>query len=313
MKSLVLSLVALGVAVACLWKVAVTPDAASSATAASEAEAARLAKRCDELSAKLDDVASRVTMLERLPVAATVTDEPVEADRADAPAAAESRSADDEPTSAATAPARGGLREKLRQFEATQDAAEKLKLARELAKSDQPIEQLAGVRALAQLAPAEAAPIAERMLAEMRDGKRPAWQVADVVHALEQAGDVHVLDAYVADERANLASSDATARSRAVYDLGLTRSAKVVPVVVTSLTDSNEWVRLQALDALRATGDEKSASAVEPLLDDPVAAVRDRAVRTLDTLRRRGDESNGPAPSSLRDEIRQRMRRRGGR
>ena len=64
------------------------------------------------------------------------------------------------------------------------------------------------------------------------------------------------------------------------------------------LRDADSGVRIQALEAPgRSGGGAASLAAVEPLLSDPIPAVRDTAVRTVQRLNRGEDPE--PEPGRL--------------
>jgi hypothetical protein len=118
------------------------------------------------------------------------------------------------------------------------------------------------------------------------------------LRTLEQRGDPEPMRAALAAQQAPLGSRDAGTRARALREVGALRSQSAVPVIVPLLADSDSGVRIQALESLGRTGGGAPAlAAVQPLLSDPVPAVRDTAVRTVQRLNRGPDD---PEPDASR-------------
>ena len=114
------------------------------------------------------------------------------------------------------------------------------------------------------------------------------------LRTLEQRGDPEPMRAALAAQQTSLGSADAGTRMRALREVGALRSESAVPVILPLLADSDSGVRIQALESLGRTGGGAPAlAAVQPLLADPVPAVRDTAVRTVQRLTR-GPEDPRP-------------------
>jgi HEAT repeat protein len=213
--------------------------------------------------------------------------------------------------------------EEMRKLRDAPDDATRLALARQMLKEDNPMAVMSALRVLADLAPKEAMALVDQMVAKAGDPNDPnSWQVdraiatltdgkgatglgtdldaklrewysrgdADLkrttARSLESRGDAGPMQQLVASYRSDLGSADMGKRTRAVDNLGRTRSKEAVPSLVPMLADDSPEVRLGALDALRRTGTDAAIASVQPLLNDPVAAVRDRATRTIESLRR---------------------------
>jgi hypothetical protein len=297
LAAMVASLVAGGVALVVAWEHFEAPPArVATPERGPSARLDEIDGRLDELSRRLDDFESLPLALDAPPFEGPQREE-VER-RSDVAAEPEAASADERE--------RDSARSVVRRLARLDDPQERLALARELVQSTNPLEQLAGARVLAELAPAEAFGLVDGWLAEVRAGTRSDWFVVDAARALEEQGDPRCMESWVASLEPDRSASDVATRRRAVFKLGTTRSASVTPLLVSSLADASAEVRVAALDGLRTSGAPSAIAAVEPLLDDPVGAVRDRAVRTLETLRRRQE----PPPERERDSLRDRLRRR---
>src|SRR5262249_38902676 len=157
-------------------------------------------------------------------------------------------------------------------------------------KDDNPFTAMSALRVLADLAPKEAMAAVDKMIAEgggpndpngwqadraiaaLGDGKGATAPGTDLdaklrewysrgdadrkrttARSLETRGDAGPMQQLVAGYRADLGNSDLGTRTRAVDNLGRTRSKEAVPALVPMLADDNPEVRLGALDALRRT------------------------------------------------------------
>ncbi len=294
------SLVALGVALACAWQLLEREE-----LLLGDPDVVELERTVDGLEARLAELSARLAAFESEPTPVDVEAELAGVVREEMPAD-ERRESDGgaDPGSEDNAPVRSKFRRLARA--ATDD--ERLQVARELVASQNGLEQAAGARVLAELSPAEAFQVVDGWLAEVRAGSRADWFVVDAARALEEQGDPRCMQTYLSGLRPQLDSAEVGERRKAVFKLGATRSASSVPLVLPSLRDSSAEIRIAALDALRTSGDAASIAAVEPLLNDPVGAVRDRATRTLETLRYRA-EGEGETGRSGRESLRRLLRR----
>src|SRR5262245_56774205 len=110
--------------------------------------------------------------------------------------------------------------------------------------------------------------------------------------ALEKEGDGGPMQQLVASLSTDLGNADVGRRSASIEALAQTRSPLAQPLLLPLLSDGSDEIRLRTLDALRRTGDATAIEKVLPLLNDPLAAVRDRATRTIESLRR-GESGDG--------------------
>jgi hypothetical protein len=185
--------------------------------------------------------------------------------------------------------------------------------------------KMTALRVVADLAPKEALATVDKWVAAEAKGDMSAWQVDRAIatladskgaaelgtdldaklnawyqsgaddlkrstaRSLESRGQPGPMQSLVASYRGDLGNADVGVRTRAVDLLGNTRSPQAVAVLTPMLSDSSEEVKLTTLDALRRTGSVSVIDQLLPLLNDPVAAVRDRATRTIESLRR-GDQ-----------------------
>lgn len=111
--------------------------------------------------------------------------------------------------------------------------------------------------------------------------KRVAAQV------LSFRGDNQLIDAYIAQIKPALNSVDAAERRKALGELAKTRYAGAADIILPSLQDSDTTVLLDALLALRATGNEKHAEALKSFqdhADESVAWLANDALNNLETL-----------------------------
>lgn len=99
------------------------------------------------------------------------------------------------------------------------------------------------------------------------DIKRVAAQV------LSTRGDNRLLEKQIADAQTSLKSDDPAERQKALVELAKTRYANAANVIAPLLQDENNSVKLDALLALRATGNQSHTRLVEALVNDPDPAV----------------------------------------
>jgi HEAT repeat protein len=214
--------------------------------------------------------------------------------------------------------------DELRRLRDAGDDVERLKIARELAASDNPMVAMGALRVLADLAPKEALALVDKWFAQTQKGDLQGWQIdralaaladgkgatqiasdlkeslrkyfrdggddvkVSAARALEKQGDLGPMQQLVASLSSDLGNADVTRRAASIDALSQTRSRLATPLLLPLLSDGSDEVRLRTLDALRRTGDATSIERILPLLNDPVAAVRDRATRTIESLRRSG-------------------------
>ncbi|WP_082191349.1 HEAT repeat domain-containing protein [Cellvibrio sp. pealriver] len=99
------------------------------------------------------------------------------------------------------------------------------------------------------------------------DIKRVAAQV------LSMRGDNRLIEKQVNEAQASLHSDNVTERQQALIALGKTRHASAANVIAPLLQDSDTAVKLEALLALRATGNQQHVYMVEALVNHPDTSV----------------------------------------
>lgn len=99
------------------------------------------------------------------------------------------------------------------------------------------------------------------------DIKRVAAQV------LATRGDNRLIEKQITDAQTSLKSDDPAERQKALVELAKTRYVNAANAIAPLLQDENSSVKLDALLALRATGNQSHTRLVEALLNDPDPAV----------------------------------------
>ncbi len=99
------------------------------------------------------------------------------------------------------------------------------------------------------------------------DIKRVAAQV------LSTRGDNRLIEKQITDAQTSLSSDDPAARQKALVELAKTRHASAANAIAPLLQDEDNSVKLDALLALRATGNQSHTRLVEALVNDPDPAV----------------------------------------
>lgn len=95
------------------------------------------------------------------------------------------------------------------------------------------------------------------------DLKRVVAQVASM------RGDNSLIDMQIAEKQASLKSANAAERQKVLVELAKTRYAGAANVIAPLLQDKDIGVKLDALLALRATGNQSHIRLVEDLVNDP--------------------------------------------
>lgn len=108
--------------------------------------------------------------------------------------------------------------------------------------------------------------------------KRVAAQV------LSMRGDNTLLDKQVNDAQSGLRSEDPAQRQKTLVDLAKTRYAGAANVIAPLLQDQDTGVKLDALLALRSTGNQSHVHLVEGLVNHPDPAVSWLAKDVIDNL-----------------------------
>lgn len=108
--------------------------------------------------------------------------------------------------------------------------------------------------------------------------KRVAAQV------LSMRGDNRLIDKQITEAQTRLASGSAADKQKALVELAKTRYAGAVNAIAPMLKDSDTGVKLDALLALRATGNQSHIHLVEGLVNHPDPSVSWLAKDVVDTL-----------------------------
>lgn len=95
-----------------------------------------------------------------------------------------------------------------------------------------------------------------------------------IAQVLSARGDNQLIDAYIASLAAALQDPAAAGRRAALGELAKTRYAGAAQMIAPSLADPEPAVLLDALLALRVTGNESHLPSVEKLQDNPDESVR---------------------------------------
>ena len=117
------------------------------------------------------------------------------------------------------------------------------------------------------------------------DVKRVAAQV------LSMRGDNRLIEKQVNEAQASLHSDNVTERQQALIALGKTRHASAANVIAPLLQDSDTAVKLEALLALRATGNQQHVYMVEALVNHPDASVSWLARDVVNNLQNLSDKA----------------------
>jgi hypothetical protein len=94
-----------------------------------------------------------------------------------------------------------------------------------------------------------------------------------IAQVLAQRGNSFLLDSQIAEAQAHLKSDQPQDRQAALNELAKTRSVKAVDAIAPYLLDPNTDVKLDALQALRDTGNQKHIGLLQTLVNDPDPAV----------------------------------------
>lgn len=117
------------------------------------------------------------------------------------------------------------------------------------------------------------------------DIKRVVAQVASL------RGDNSLIDMRIAEMEANLKSDNPAERQKVLVELAKTRYAGAVNAIVPLLQDSDVGVKLDALLALRATGNQSHIRLVEELANDPNESVSWLANDVISNLQNLSDRA----------------------
>lgn len=224
--------------------------------------------------------------------------------------------------------------ESIERLRSSTDPSERRKLALELVESPFPPARFEAIRALLELDPRDGIdavrelvegsasdPRSRRMAAEAisllgdvddRSVDRDLYEFAKsgnenirraAVRTLETRGDTAPVRAVIETQRPGLGSPDAGERTRTLRSIGNMRSPTAASVIIPLLSDSDSGVRIQAAQSLsRSGGGATSIAALQPLLSDPIPAVRDAGVRAVQRLTSPQEPDFEPGFAVLRGE-----------
>ncbi|HSC67299.1 MAG TPA: HEAT repeat domain-containing protein, partial [Cellvibrio sp.] len=94
-----------------------------------------------------------------------------------------------------------------------------------------------------------------------------------LAQVMSTRGDNRLLEKQIQDSQARLRSEKPEERQQALVELAKTRYASAATVIAPLLQDGNNSVKLDALLALRATGNQSHTRLVEALVNDPDPSV----------------------------------------
>lgn len=122
------------------------------------------------------------------------------------------------------------------------------------------------------------------------DQQDPAFKRV-LAQAASMRGDSSLVELHVAETAAGLQSTEPAQRQQALVELARTRHVAAADRAAPLLRDADPGVVLDALLALRASGNRRHVAAVQPLLAHPDEPVRWLAREVADDLRTRSDEA----------------------
>ncbi len=112
-----------------------------------------------------------------------------------------------------------------------------------------------------------------------------------IAQVLSQRGNNVLMENHVSDARNQLKSESPVERQRALQNLAKTHYANAVSVIAPMLHDADINVRLDALLAMRATGNQSHLGLVEALVNDPDPAISSLAIDVAGQLRNLSDSA----------------------
>ena len=112
-----------------------------------------------------------------------------------------------------------------------------------------------------------------------------------IAQVLSNRGNNALIDNQIIEAQPRLKSENPTERQNALTNLAKTHSSSVANAIAPLLHDTNIDVKLDALLALRATGNQTHVGLVENLLNDPDPAVSLLASQVIGDLRNLSDNA----------------------
>ena len=122
------------------------------------------------------------------------------------------------------------------------------------------------------------------------DQQDPAFKRV-LAQAASMRGDSSLVELHVAETAQGLHSPEPAQRHQALVELARTRHVAAADRAAPLLRDADPGVVLDALLALRASGNRRHVPAVQPLLGHPHEPVRWLAREVVDELRMRSDDA----------------------
>jgi hypothetical protein len=112
-----------------------------------------------------------------------------------------------------------------------------------------------------------------------------------VAQVASARGDNRLMEKQITDAQAGLRSESPAVRQKTLTELAKTRHASAANVIAPLLKDSNNSVKLDALLALRATGNQSHIHMVEALVNDPDPSVSWLANDVISNLQNLSDKA----------------------
>lgn len=112
-----------------------------------------------------------------------------------------------------------------------------------------------------------------------------------IAQVMSTRGDNSLLEKQIAKTQTSLRSDNPAERQRALVELGKTRYASAANAIVPMLQDGDNSVKLDALLALRATGNQNHIRQVEALVNHPDPAVSWLAKDVVNSLQNLSDKA----------------------
>jgi len=119
-----------------------------------------------------------------------------------------------------------------------------------------------------------------------------------IAQVLSQRGNNLLLDSQIAETQAQLKSDQPADRQAALNELAKIRSVKAVDVIVPYLQDADTNVKLDALQALRETGNQSHVALIQTLVNDPDPAVSSLATEVQNQLKNLSSTARATISSS---------------
>lgn len=119
-----------------------------------------------------------------------------------------------------------------------------------------------------------------------------------IAQVLSQRGNNTMMENHIAEARGALKSENPTERQRALQQLAKTHHVSAATLVAPMLKDGDINVRLDALLALRATGNQSHLALVESLVNDKDEAIRSLATDVASHLRTLSEHARTSLSSS---------------